>query len=165
MQLIDLIALFIISITTLAGAHWGALRQVIALAATLLAIIIAGRYTLLVDDALSSFVTDISTSALLGYLLPLLGIAAAGGLLASAIHRFAGLRLATRIDLPLGGLLGAAEGSVFVIGLLYGLARFPLPAYPTLGSSAVGRMLRLAGYPLAQLLPETFRFAAQQVFG
>ena len=166
MNAIDLLMLGIIGFSAALGLYWGIIRQVLSVVGLIAGIVLANRYGANVAEWLSSFITDILVTNILGFVVVLIGVSALASLLASLLHRFVGLLFLGWADHALGGLLGVVQGVVFAAVILAVLAANP--------SGAIGEALRDSTYAprvvqtfgfVLTLLPESIRTAAQIFFG
>jgi membrane protein required for colicin V production len=160
----------IVVITLLSGAlgiYWGVLRQVLSIVGVFAGVVVAGRYGPLAADALMSFVSDAALAQAIGFMLVFGAVSGIASLVASLLHRYAGLLFLGRLDHLLGGLLGTAQGLLVCVVLLLALAAFPNADWsPALGDSRFAAALGGGlGGPILRLLPESYRFAAQTMLG
>ena len=169
MDAMNSVDMFIIVVALVFGAlgiYWGFIRQVLALAGLIAGIVFASRYGPDIADALSSFITNDMLARALGFIIVLVAVSSAASLLASLLHRFAGLLFLGSFDHLLGGLLGVLQGLMVCAILLLVAAASPVSfwAQALADSSLAPSLVRVFSF-LLPLLPDSFRFAAQLTFG
>jgi membrane protein required for colicin V production len=166
MNSVDIVILIVALLFGALGVYWGLIRQVLALAGLIAGVIFASRYGVRAADALASFVADDARAGLLGFALVVVGVSALASLLASLLHRFAGLLFLSWLDNLTGGLLGMLQGLLAcTVVVLLGIA-FPLPflSAAVAGSQFAPLLVRLFSF-LLPLMPTSFHLAAQMTFG
>jgi len=166
MNSIDTVIIIVVLLFGALGIYWGFIRQVLAVAGLIAGVILASRYGSTVADVLSSFIrSDLLTQAL-GFLIVLVVVSSVVSFVATLLRRFVGLLFLGWLDHLIGGLLGILQGLLACTVLLIVAATFPSPLWTmALNDSRFASMLVRMFAFLLQLLPESFRFAAQITFG
>ena len=165
MNYIDIAVLVIIGASVLLGLYWGLIRQVLSLVGMFAGVVLAGRYGSDVAAWLSSVINNQPLSEALGFILVLIVVSSLASLLATLIHRFAGLLFLGWLDHLAGGVLGLIQGALAASVLLVVASAVPLE---TLRASlreaqSAAILLRVFGTMLL-LLPEQLRTVVQTVF-
>ncbi|GAB4203155.1 MAG: CvpA family protein [Roseiflexaceae bacterium] len=163
---IDIAVLVVIGISVALGIYWGLIRQVLSLVGIFAGTLLAGRYGPDVAGWLSSFIDSPALTQALGFVVVLVAISSLASLLASLIHRFAGLLFLGWLDHLAGGVIGLVQGALVASVLLLLASAIPNETLSAAlsGSQSAGILLRVFG-ALLLLMPEQLRSAAQTVFG
>ncbi len=166
MNSIDIIIIAIVGLSGILGIYWGIIRQVLSIVGLVAGIVLASRYGPAVADWLSSFISDDRVAQAIGFFGVLLGTSALASFLASLLHRFAGLLFLGWADHLAGGVLGAVQGSMFVVVLLTIAAASPNEGLSAAlrDSQYAERFMQVFSFVLV-LLPESLRRGAQIFFG
>lgn len=166
MNALDISLIAMVLIFTVLGIYWGLIRQILAITGLVVGVIVAGRYSPVVADWLSSFITDPNLANAIGFLGLLMLVSSIASLIASLLHTFVGLLFFSWLDHLLGGILGLIQALIAAAALLIGMITFPLPLWASaLGSSLLaGTVLRI-GTLLTPLLPNVFREALRLALG
>ena len=167
MNSVDVAIVIVILVSGALGIYWGVLRQVLAIGGVLAGAVTAGRYSHAVADSLMSFIADAGLARALGFSLIFVLVSGTVSLVASLMHRYAGLLFLESADHVVGGLLGALQGALICVTFVLAAAAFPHMAWsPALDASRfAGLLASVAAEPILSLLPESFRFAAQTMLG
>lgn len=166
MNALDILVIAIVGVSTLLGLFWGIIRQVLSIVGLVVGIILASRYGSNVAEWLSSFVRDVRVADVLGFVVVLIAVSSLASLLASLLHRFAGLLFLGWADHLLGGVLGFIQGSLLSTVLIAVLAANTNEAVSGAlrDSRIASRIVQVFSFVLA-LLPESVRTSAQIFFG
>jgi membrane protein required for colicin V production len=165
MNYIDIAVLVIIGASFALGLYWGLIRQVLSLVGMFAGVVLAGRYGSDVAAWLSSVIDNRPFSEALGFILVLIVVSSLASLLATLIHRFAGLLFLGWLDHLAGGVLGLIQGALAASVLLVVASAVPLETLTaSLGESqSAALLLRVFGTMLL-LLPEPLRAVVRTVF-
>jgi membrane protein required for colicin V production len=166
MNEIDIAILVTIVVFGVLGFYWGLIRQALALVGLIAGIILAGRYSGVVADALSSYVPNIMLAQALGFVFVLALVSALTSLCATLLRRFVGLLFLRPFDHVLGGVLGVIQAGLVWVALLIAGAAFPHSLWtPLVNHSTLAPLLVRLFEPVLLLMPPTFGFAAKMTFG
>lgn len=166
MNSIDTIIVVVVLLFGALGIYWGVIRQMLAIVGLIAGVVLASRYGTAVADALSSFIRSDMLANALGFLIVLVAVNSIVSFLATLLRRFVGLLFLGWFDHLLGGLLGVFQGLLTCTVVLIVAATFPTGFWSlALAGSRFAPLLVSAFRFLLQLLPESFRFAAQITFG
>jgi len=166
MNVIDILVIALVLVSGVLGLYWGIIRQVLAIVGLLAGIALAGRYGVNVAEWLSSFVNDTRAADVLGFVAVFLGVTALVSLLASLLHRLAGLLFLGWADHAIGGVLGLLQGALMATVLIAVLAANPSEQVNAAlrDSQYAGRVVQTFGFALT-LMPESVRTSAEIFFG
>ncbi|NOK63198.1 MAG: CvpA family protein [Chloroflexi bacterium AL-W] len=166
MNSIDIAIIIIILSSSTLGIYWGLIRQVLSTAGLIAGIVLASRYGSNVADTLSSFVQNDIITQVLGFLFVMVAVSGLSSLLASLLHRFVGLLFLGWLDHLAGGILGFAQAALACAVLITVGAAVPEQNWlDTLNDSQIAPVLLSAFGGILDLLPASFQFATQIVFG
>ena len=166
MNIIDIMIIGVVVFSAILGLYWGIIRQVLSIVGLIAGIALASRYGATVAEWLSSFIGDSRVANVLGFVFVFIGVTTVASLLASLLHRFAGLLFLGWADHLIGGLLGFVQGALMAAVLVAVLAANQNEALSTAlrSSQYAQRMIATFGIVLT-LLPESIRTSAQIFFG
>lgn len=156
----------VIFFSAVLGLFWGIIRQVLAIVGLVAGIALASRYSPSVAEWLSSFISDNRAANVLGFVFIFIGTTTIVSLLASVLHRFAGLLFLGWADHLIGGILGAMQGAVMASVLIAVLAANQNEALSAaLRSSQYAPQVMRAFAFVLPLLPDSIRTSTQIFFG
>lgn len=165
MNYIDIAVLVIIGASVALGLYWGLIRQVLSLVGMFAGVLLAGRYGSDVAAWLSSVVSSQPLSEALGFIVVLIVVSSLASLLATLIHRFAGLLFLGWLDHLAGAALGLIQGALAASVLLIVAAAVPVgPLAEALAASQSAALLLRVFGALLLLLPDPLRSVTQSVF-
>lgn len=167
MSTLDTVIIAVILLFGALGIYWGLIRQVLALAGLVAGVVLASRYGMAVAEAFSALSVSDTLAQALGFIFVLIGVSAAASLLATLLRRFVGLLFLGWLDHLAGGVLGLLQGLLACTVVIIVAATFPSDLWmqPLLESQFAPIITRLPGALILMLLPDQFRFAAQQMLG
>jgi membrane protein required for colicin V production len=143
---------------TLAGLTSGLVRELVALLAATLGVIVAGRYYTRLADDIALVHTGPAEDRLIAFIAIFAACVLAGQLLGVALHGAVSVLLLGPIDNAGGLAFGFVKGAIIVELLLIGFATFPVAQWMTnaLDTSLLAPVF-LEGVPwLLHLLPGAF---------
>ena len=166
---IDITILAVVLFCGVMGLYWGIIRQVLAIVGFVAGLILAVTYERDVADLLSSWVTDDTLARIIAFVLIMLAVSGTVSLIASLLHKLAGLLFLGWADHVAGGLLGLVQGIFICATALIVAAAIPNPLWlPVIRSSEFARPLVSAASVVLfglRLLPESFLMASKVMFG
>jgi membrane protein required for colicin V production len=165
---LDIAILVLVGLSTLLGAYWGLIRQVLAIGGLIAGIALAGRYYQTVADVLAGITPATAPNLLnlIAFVLIMTLVSLAVSVIATLLRLFIGLLFLGWLDHLLGAVLGFVQASWVVAALLSAIVAFP----------AVGLTEQLTGSRLAPwwsvpvrwslpLMPEQFQTPNELMFG
>ena len=166
MNSIDIVIIIIVLLSSALGIYWGLIRQVLSAAGLIAGIVLASRYGSNVADALSSFIQSDIITQVIGFLFVMIAVSSLASLLASLLHQFVGLLFLGWLDHLAGGLLGFAQAALACAVLITVGAAIPEQNWlDTLNNSQIAPVLLSIFGSILDLLPASFQFATQIIFG
>lgn len=166
---IDITILAVVLFCGIMGLYWGIIRQVLAIVGFVAGLILAVTYERDVADLLSSWVTDDTVARIIAFIVIMLAVSGAVSLIASLLHKLAGLLFLGWVDHLAGAVLGLVQGAFICATVLIVGAAIPNPLWlPWIQSSAFAPSIVSATSVVLfglGLMPESFQMASKVIFG
>jgi membrane protein required for colicin V production len=166
---IDITILIIVVFCGVMGLYWGIIRQVLSVVGFVAGIILAVTYERDVADLLSSWVTEETLARIIAFILIMVAVSGTTSLIASLVHKLAGLLFLGWADHLAGGVLGLAQGILICATALIVGATIPNQLWlPVIRNSEFAQPIVNAGSVVLfglRLLPESFQMASKVMFG
>lgn len=166
---IDTTILVVVLFCGVMGLYWGIIRQVLSVVGFVAGVILAATYERDVADLLSSWVTENTLARVIAFILIMIAVSGTVSLIASLLHKLAGLLFLGWLDHLAGGVLGLVQGILIcATALIVGVA-IPNPLWsPFIHSSELAQPIVSAGSVVLfgfRLLPDSFQMASKIMFG
>ena len=126
LKILDILALAIVAVSFITALVKGLIRELIALAAAILGLLLAVYYFSAVSPMLERIGVGTILSELLAFVGIFLGCIVAGSLLSSLLNRFVSALNMKWIDRLLGGVFGLLRGWLIVAVIFLALTVFPV---------------------------------------
>ena len=165
----DITILVIVLFCGVMGLYWGIIRQVLAVVGFVAGLLLAVAYERDVADLLSSWVNDDTLARIIAFVFILIAVSGIVSLIASLLHKLAGLLFLGWADHLAGAVLGLVQGILICATALIVGAAIPNPLWSSLlrSSELAQPIISAASVVLFgfRLLPESFQMASKVMFG
>lgn len=162
MNWLDIVIVTAIAWFTFAAFRAGVIREVVALIATVLGVIVAGVYYADLADDVLLFIDDDTAANVLAFVMLFGSATLAGQLAAIVLKRTATLFRLGWLDHVAGGAFGLLKGLILVELFLILFTTFPyLGLDATIRGSGIAPLFLDAGPALLKLLPGEFNRAVE----
>lgn len=150
-----MVIIFLFFVVTAFNA--GFIREVIAIASTVVGVVVAGLFYDDIADSMLSSIDNVTTANVIAFIVIFAGITVAGQLLAMLVHPAVVLMQLGVFDQLLGAVFGAAKAVVIMTALLILMVTYPrydMDEY--IDESQFAPWLLEASEPLTSILPDEF---------
>ena len=160
MNWVSLVIIAVVALLTWRAFRQGFLRELVGLAALILAVPVAGVFYDDMVPKVEPIIDDATVSALVSFLLILAGVIVAGQLIGYLLRRGVDVLNLGGADRIAGAAFGALQGLLLCQVLLVALVNFPTPDIRTHIDDSIIATRLLEGAPVVlAILPDSFQEA------